>query len=91
MSVACRSLSEGVEGLRSKWYPPMDDRPTCLTGKTVAVTGETVAVTGKTVAVTGETVAVTGKTVAVTGETLPAFAGVVANAGSDVDAICFFR
>lgn len=84
MSVACRSLSEGVEGLRSKWYPPMDDRPTCLTGKTVAVTGETVAVTGKTVAVTG-------KTVAVTGETLPAFAGVVANAGSDVDAICFFR
>ena len=70
MSVACRSLSEGVEGLRSKWHPPMDDRPTCLTGKTVAVTGETVAVTG---------------------ETLPAFAGVVANAGSDVDAICFFR
>ena len=48
----------------------MDDRPTCLTGKTVAVTGETVAVTG---------------------ETLPAFAGVVANAGSDVDAVCFFR
>lgn len=48
----------------------MDDRPTCLTG---------------------ETVAVTGKTVAVTGETLPAFAGVVANAGSDVDTVCFFR
>lgn len=55
----------------------MDGRPTCLTGKTVAVTGKTVAVTGETVAVTGET--------------LPAFAGVVANAGSDVDTVCFFR